>query len=415
MPSERKLDESCGTRRSSRISPQITDLCQQVLEARRGKGKRGKKTWVSVMSSSKRQKGGKANTEKICEGYSSEGYESMNGDMLRNRLYRKAIHTCAKPSSSWFEVGCGAAALLTRMVLERPCTWLVAIDINSKSAEMARKILREDIELQRCEVVTGSSLDKEVVGSVTQACGKDRKEVDFVLHEVFGFFASSEGAPAIMHKLRKDYSIIQKNTRFLPGKAATFFTPSCVEPQHVNADELYVSDKMILAKRLDFDACRLSSDRVLEFYDFNAELALVQERRHAFVVTRAGVLNSISCFIWVDFGVQEVRRAEKCEGFPFGDERFDAELETSSLSSNFRNGSYASNWRNPVLGLPATVVVAEGDTIEVITKVDSRTTRPSYTFTVRATTRVGEEKLGTVHLTFDDLYPNFELRKEAAN
>jgi ubiquinone/menaquinone biosynthesis C-methylase UbiE len=86
-------------------------------------------------------------TASICAAYSVEGYDSMNLDLVRNRFFRKAIRAAARarPGAQWVEVGCGASALLTRMVLdEDPLCCITAFEINSAATALARRRLREN-------------------------------------------------------------------------------------------------------------------------------------------------------------------------------------------------------------------------------------------------------------------------------
>lgn len=257
---------------------------------------------------------GTCGTEEICETYSTEGYGSMNDDLVRNDCYRKAIREICKGGDSfWIEIGCGGDALLTRMVTESPGGNICALEINSSSAARARQYLRDEIRQGRAVVVTGSSFDAAVVREVADAAATGKNgTIGYVLHEVFGFFVSSEGAPCIISHLLKCYPGVKEDSKFLPGKAATFLVPSCIDPQQdlMEKNELYVSEKLILRKRLDFKACRLSpTSSALEFYDFNKNFALKQERTHVFAVSRDGLLNSLSFFIWVDFDIEVRDRA----------------------------------------------------------------------------------------------------------
>ena len=265
------------------------------------------------------------NTETICRDYSEGVYESMNMDTARNTQYRLAIQECNKHSLDttatrcWLEIGCGASALLTKMVLAGTNSSVIAIEANEESAKKARKILKREITVSddRWSIVTGYSLNKDVIAEVCKS------KPNFVLHEIFGFFSSSEGAPVVIQSLKKDYSVVTRDAQFVPGKSATFFTPCCVESQHFKKQSMVsISGNKLILAHLNIKECRLSAVyRALEFYDFNAELQLKQENIHEFVVTRSGCLNALCCFIWVDFS-QNVHRAGKCGEFPFGDTRY---------------------------------------------------------------------------------------------
>eukprot|EP00966_Prymnesium_polylepis_P298723 6903441-Prymnesium_polylepis.1 len=163
-----------------------------------------------------------------------------------------------------------------------------------------------------------------------------------------------------------------------------------------------------------------------EYYDLGASapLPMVQERRHELVVSRAGVLNCLGCFLWVDLGAgQPFDGVDEAEAdafleprFPFGDHSLPAAQgrcnEFTSLCSagTLAAGSYASNWQNPLLLLPSPAFVRPGDRVVVRTHATAHSTRPSYMFEVGllpAGSPAGAALLGRFRITFDDLYPDY--------
>ena len=397
----------------------------------------------------------------------------------------------------------------------------MSLQVNPASAAAARKVLKQFTgQHQECTVVGGGSHERKVVTAVRKAVARAEAEVVCVLHEIFGFFASSEGAPLALRQLRTDLLRRRKGwgarkggpgkggpgkggtgggpggpgssnggrvkgvkgrstlVRFMPGRAATFFVPTAVTVRDMaHNDDVYVTHKLSLVHRLDFTEVALSDCRYFEDYDFGAdEVPLVQTYEHDFVVARDGELNSLSCFLFVDFGTP-ARRGPRCDGYPFGDPRLatagpsntdnqlthhyipprvypstaiariprvaphntsgdDAPL-TMSLSSNGSYSSYASNWRNPVIALPRTVDVRKGDRVLVTSHTDVTSQHPSYSFAVRVLRAAdagidadgeictGEvlddprdgpriEDLGRVDLAFEDLYPTFTLYDKVA-
>jgi hypothetical protein len=99
------------------------------------KTKRKLTTWVGLAA------GSTADTLSICAVYDVEGYGSMNQDTIRNKVYERAIKaTSRKGANVWVDVGCGASACLTKMVLtlHGQC---VAIEANPISADTAMRVL----------------------------------------------------------------------------------------------------------------------------------------------------------------------------------------------------------------------------------------------------------------------------------
>lgn len=301
---------------ASFIQHPCPELVISILSHRRG----AKKTWIvadpTIADEEKENMEPDAffeaqDTHSICEGYDQEGYTSMNTDLLRNRLYDRAIRSAgaqvpvsntkhvqegflASPAAApdtkrqispkyanfknvsakhrplWIEIGCGSSALLTRMVLKHHGQCL-AIEVNPKSAATAEKVLREfSAKESNWKVIHGASSEKHVTRQIKRMIKRTNADKDSpsfardlcVLHEIFGYFASSEGAPLALHQFRSVFSKDPKRSptfRFVPCKAGTFFTPVHLLPATLdNSNLLYVTHKLILAQRLDIASIRLS-------------------------------------------------------------------------------------------------------------------------------------------------------------
>jgi hypothetical protein len=221
--------------------------------------------------------------------YSTESYASMNQDTPRNSAYARAIELAIKFQNCrrFLEIGPGASAFLTRMVLEckgsnggKDLPTVLAVEGNSISAAEARRLLHP--HSKRCTIISSLSSDKEFL-----LAAKEYKP-EVLLQEVLGFLASSEGIVQAISTLQRE-GIIQprdvmdskslkkpKSSKSksksssstprpsivippststesvcLPAYAATFGVLTNVSPSHVahNA-ELYMSSKFMLVKRL---------------------------------------------------------------------------------------------------------------------------------------------------------------------
>lgn len=357
-------------------------------------------------------KSANSTTLTICEGYDKEGYTSMNTDTVRNKLYTTAIKSI--PSSDqffWIDLGCGSSALLTVMVLKQhgQC---VAIDCNPSSAANALMVLK-DFALTRSDefcVLSGSSEDEKVARKLQSMVTKEQTLC--VVHEIFGFFASSEGAPLALSQLRRSLPE-NKIWKFLPGRAGTFFQPSNFTSDCTKKiSNIYVSSKLVLCRRLDFEKVCLtepSSFRHFEWYDFNDDTQCnlkMQEKISSFDVVREGNFNSMSCFLFIDFGTV-VPRPTRCNWYPFDDPALENKPHDLSMCSCSSAGSYATNWQNPVILFPFSLAVKIGDKIVVTSKVKVDTIQPHYHFSAVVQRQDQEIGGGDVHLEHGDLYPDW--------
>lgn len=201
-------------------------------------------------------------------------------------------------------------------------------------------------------------------------------------------------------------------------------------------ETVYVTPKLILCHTVDIAKYMLTNkSSFFEYFNFNSKqegkpaapdaevpptrgVDLVQEYDHEFHIEREGLLNSLCIFIWIDLGFGGSPLEKKPNGktaFPFGDERLlqlcsDSKKEQNHIGSFFHpktKNTYASNWMNPILILPKPQQVATGDIVKVTTKAQLDSLTPSYSF-LSTLVKGGEEiSLGDIHLTYDNLYPDF--------
>lgn len=294
----------------------------------------------------------------LVETFDCEGYTSMNQDKVRNRVYQRAIEAAVAAGHHRFlEIGPGASALLTKMVLsatppagakKSQLPSVLAAEANPKSAEAASKALQGDPRLaNRVKIYTGLSTDGAFV---TLAC---KTKPHSLLQEVFGFLASSEGVIQALAEMEKS---VFHNTAHrpwnIPSLAASFGVLTNVQKEHIMRNtELQLARKFMLARRLPFSAgsviegkkhvqvsgasvaglhaeaggagwgavatgdCNrvplgstLHNSFCLEHFDFSKPLEpqLLQSRSAVFTCnTPDCTINSISFFLWVGF-IEEV-------------------------------------------------------------------------------------------------------------
>ena len=331
-------------------------------------------------------------TLSVCEAYDQEGYASMNTDLYRNRMYRKAIRFHS--TKYWVEIGCGDSALLTRMVLDdSPHKVIHAFEVNHNSYQGAARVIEKEIKEGRAELTFA-----DVNNKTTELFFGQEEYV--LLHEIFGFWASGEGAPLTVTNTVTNYPMFKK---VCPARAATFFTPVTVFPDQFKERDLYVSSKIILAKKFPLDKCQLADHcSCFEYYDFEKKPELVQERKHVFIVQKEGFLRGLGTFLWVGMG--DSRRQRRRFDF-YGDTTVNNYNGESYFTSRFFPGDNthrATNWRNAVILIPEEQYVRKDERIEVYTRVEAHTTQPSYRFKITTS-----QKCQEIDISYTDLYPVF--------
>jgi hypothetical protein len=185
-------------------------------------------------------------------------------------------------------------------------------------------------------VLQGASNDDAVVKPLTKMIAVTGMQAVVFVHEIFGFFASSEGAPLALSQLKKTAPNV--HTRMAPAHAGTFLVPACVRVSDLPTSEtrpLYLGSKLALASNLNFDEVSLSGQeyRHFEWYDFSSDMDLKQEHTLEFTVDRDGDFNSLACFLLVHFGqhtqpggTERTKEMGCVTKFPFGDMRSDNKL-----------------------------------------------------------------------------------------
>jgi hypothetical protein len=378
----------------------------------------------------------------LCDDYGGEDYGAMDDDVHRNAAYSRAFEAVGPHQNRWLEIGCGASATLTRLALRSaPAgTHITAFEVNPQSAAAAAEGLRRDGLDRRARVVLGKSTQPELLLENPRAAAAAR-QFHVVLHEVFGIFVSSEGCPQMLQHARAQYlsaAAARRQGGLIPSRCATFFTPCALRPASLDTCESLLCNStsrptLLLAPAAPLaDMALCNTSAALEVYDFGSDepLDTEQAHQHEFIVSKDSELNCLGCFVWVDLGIGEpAPRTDDASGgsarfesrFPFGDSAVSGALgcagqqqlnDFTSLctTETLSNCTYASNWQNPLLLLPATAKVRRGDRICVRTRALANTLTPSYHFDVThrpANGGGGAVSLGTLSVTFDDLYPDY--------
>jgi hypothetical protein len=356
----------------------------------------------------------------------------MTHDTNRNRAYASGIKNAANaiyepaegkknkgtkmsPSSSlkrrreslWLEIGPGAHACLTQMVLQHDGTRIIAVEGNSGAARGADRILKSRGLHPRVTIHTGLSTDPAVTAKL-----KDVK-FDAVVQELLGYFAGSEGGAYCMAKLLEDVPGIASSI-LIPSCSGSFLCPALVSETDLNVgSDLYVSAGCFaLVRRLAIGRVSRATGgsgrlweggRLFEWLDF-ADLELRQKRVMTFVSDTDALVNGLATWLWAETSpgapatvrgsaatspdstsqFRSPRVPRVLTSFPYGDAsapiRF---LERNDFSSNIDDGqACASNWRNAFLPFRNTVLVPAGKELTVTATCQLHTQTPAYRFIV---------------------------------
>jgi hypothetical protein len=298
---------------------------------------------VSLQEDSVRRSSSQLVSIERCGVYDEEGYSTMTHDRPRNSVYSEAIRRASMSGRKAFlEIGCGADACLTRMVLSQKGTSVFALEANHSSAKAAAAVLADNYESFRFSIVPKLSTSNELKSFY--AALRDGG-VDVVLQEVLGYIASREGIVPIFRHLQRNLDLSQSGCIAIPSHCATFYTPTYVTMKDLRHNLRHrgsllaakgglrlktaskgtsISAAYILVSRLQLSdtACfslGIADDAgigaagtggavgrgpqcgSLEFLSLCEDLnsQLMQVRTATFTAPAAGaIVNSLSCFVW---------------------------------------------------------------------------------------------------------------------
>lgn len=361
-----------------------------------------KGTPIWIAHASERQDQSNNNTIEICQTYTSEGYSCMTDDTVRNQFFKLGIQFIVDQQKrwNWLEIGCGASAILTKSVLSASLkTQITALEVNPFSATNARKVLKASCsEASRWNVLTTSSFDY---------VNKRNDCKTAVLFEIFGLIAGAEGVCACMHDLRSR-DIVQSDAAMVPQRAASFYGPVQIDVAAVNTvskQALYISKKLALMKRLDFERCLLSPTvGILDSYDFTDPNGSENSSLHSsFTIARDGYCHGFGVFV----ALATAGTAGACRRWPSS--TFHADWSAGDLwcSSNTSDARYSTSWRNPVILLPEVLAVRKNDMFSVRSMVQIETMLPAYklSYTIKRANKT--ISAGELSMTMNDMYPRF--------
>jgi len=211
------------------------------------------------------------------------------------------IASTFKDGQRWLEVGPGADACLSKLLLEaHPAAHYWGVEVNKaafKSSSLALK------RFPNAVVINGVVDDNFRVGHTYPA------NVDAILHEIFGIIASSEGVAKVLAKLRTVYP----SAISVPESAQTY-----IVPLQLTADDLAKDPKLVIGHSsvrgtLAFLKCQLSDDcALLEDLDLNAT-SIPMHQRHISQcrITKDGTLNALGLYIKISsFGISTTSNSD---------------------------------------------------------------------------------------------------------
>jgi hypothetical protein len=309
--------------------------------------------------------------------YTVNGYDVMNNDVHRNEWYHTAISNGSNLGyHEWFEIGPGASATLSKMVMEsHPQNTLLAIEANPASASSASSILGQ-YGTDRSLVVRGLAGETDLPTNMSKP--------NALVAEILGHFASSEGYVYILNAIRR----YQLDIHFaVPQNFGTRFVP--VDVSRVSEkvlDLAKVGPRIIQFNRFPFKATQLSdSHGIMEDFDTMSILRNSIQGPESFtssvVISNRGTLDGIAFYIYFfNDGI--------------GESTSNADLPMPS-----------TNWLNLMLPI-GDVEVFEYDILTVHTTVGVDRHSVTYVYDIDLTRNDRVIWKGQRHWTYDDILGN---------
>ena len=303
-----------------------------------------------------------SSTRSVAESFDEYSYKTMINDINRNICYHTWINTVNKKNKQWLEIGPGPYVCLGKMVLKNnPETYYWAVEVNKDALKKAKKIIKE---------YSNATIK---FGYIDENYKDLPKDVDIILHEIFGVIASAEGVGKVLYHLMKKFP----NAISIPQFAITYIVPLALKIDDVIKDSTLTINKKLIKCRIPFDSQLTEKQAILESFDFG-NVSLEQSHNNKLKIKTNGELNVLGIYIWLSFG----------------------DIVTSSNCSIV--GS-STNWANVGLILPYSLSVKKTQEIIIKSSVQLDSLRPTYYISVSYKKSTFEW-----NLTYDDLYGNYK-------
>ena len=310
----------------------------------------------------------------VAESFSTSCYQLMTQDTERNKCYQQWIDRIHTPESKWLEIGPGTDACLSLMLLENhPDTFYHGIEVNKEALKRAKQILTP---------FKNATLQQGFLDEKFQAEMLFPKQIDCILHEIFGVIASSEGVGRTMNRLKRMYP----EAKFVPSLAESWIVPLELSSSDLVSDPLLNLHPNLFRSAINFQTFQLCDDSqhaLLERLDFSKkDVDLKQTHVTQCKMNRYGTLSVLGIFIRI--------------GCP------ETEIYTSSNKSWT---GHSANWTNIGLVLPHPISIKRNQILEIISVVNLDLAAPTYSIQISTT---GKKVLCVWDLRYSDLYGNYQ-------
>ena len=310
------------------------------------------------------------NSKSVADSFIQSCYTLMTTDINRTNTYKSWIEGASNHLSylTWFEVGPGADACLSKFVLDKYTnSKYIGIETNKFAYESAKKKLKNysNAKLIKAYVDTNFVANK--------ALGVP-KSVDYILHEIFGTIASSEGVGMVLHKLKQLYP----SSISIPSYAQTFIVPLNLTCSDIINDPTLIITPILIRCKIPFDKTEMTSTHAtLEYLDFD-DVILQQTHITKCIISKNGFISALG--IYINIGFNNV-----------------------ITTSNQDKSNASTNWSNIGLMLPNKVHVKYNQAIVIKSTIDISTTIPSYYIEL-----IVNKDIYTFQINPNDLYGTYQ-------
>lgn len=303
-------------------------------------------------------------TKNVAESFDSNCYRLMTSDTIRNKCYKLWIESCCKEELNWLEIGPGNDIALSKLLLDNyQYKNYYGIEVNKKAYTNAKKLLSKYKNTNIC------------LGYLDEKYTNFPKQINVILHEIFGVIASSEGVAKTTNVLFKIYP----DAISIPQLAITYIVPLEMLFDDIAKDETLTINPKIFRAAIPFKKCRLTeTDGLLEFIELKSGFINLQQTEITNCkINKDGTLNVLGLYIRIESN----------------------EIYTTS---NKDIPNYSSNWTNVGILLSNPINVKKNKMLTIISNVDLTVT-PKYKITIKY-----EQYEFNYDLNYNDLYGKYE-------
>jgi len=222
--------------------------------------------------------------------YDGSSTITMESDQQRISFYRAALEKVV-PGKVVLDIGTGDNGILAQLALESGAKHVYAVEIREGAAKSARATLERlhpgKATVFHANVARLHRREKELLEAL--------REVDVIVHEVFGTIASEEGIVQIFQAVLRAREPLKTAVRSVPQRAETLISP-VTRPLELVCGVTNATQTLWQGYAANASAAQLADPQPAEAIEFERRASVLkpsQKQKLTFKVKKAGTFDAL--------------------------------------------------------------------------------------------------------------------------